>query len=134
MPAPWPLGPVTESERPAASLIHRPQIQPGVRAPRREARASTPAWTRRSPAGLRAGNVTPVNPNDEELAALRERHPWWQIWRVDPRGEWIRAQNIIGHQGAGSQDSAADRDARVPGRSSATRPAAAIGPSRVPPR
>src|SRR6266487_4033908 len=83
MPAPWPLGPVTESERPAASLIHRPQIQPGVRAPRREARASTPAWTRRSPAGLRAGNVTPVNPNDEELAALRERHPWWQIWRVD---------------------------------------------------
>jgi hypothetical protein len=24
-----------------------------------------------------------VNPNDEELAALRERHPGWQIWRVD---------------------------------------------------
>ena len=24
-----------------------------------------------------------MNPNDEELAALRERHPGWQIWRVD---------------------------------------------------
>jgi len=24
-----------------------------------------------------------VNPNDEELAALREEHPGWQIWRVD---------------------------------------------------
>jgi hypothetical protein len=24
-----------------------------------------------------------VNPNDEALAALRERHPGWQIWRVD---------------------------------------------------
>jgi hypothetical protein len=24
-----------------------------------------------------------VNPNDEELAALREKHPGWQIWRVD---------------------------------------------------
>ena len=119
-----------------------------------------------------------MNPNDEELAALRERHPGWQIWRVDrylggplwcarPLGqtqpvlnagrpgrlsELIEAkeaglaatgpapgtgtagQNIIGHQGAGSQDSAADREAGVPGRSSATRPAAAIGPSRVPPR
>ena len=125
-----------------------------------------------------------MNPNDEVLAALREKHPGWQIWRVDrylggplwcarPLGQtqpvlnaarpgrltelieaeeagltatgpapgsgpsgagWIRGQNIIGHQGAGSQDSAADRDARAPGRSSATRPAAAIGPSRVPPR
>jgi hypothetical protein len=28
-------------------------------------------------------SVTPVNPNDEVLAALRERHPRWQIWRVD---------------------------------------------------
>ena len=24
-----------------------------------------------------------MNPNDEELAALREKHPGWQIWRVD---------------------------------------------------
>jgi hypothetical protein len=24
-----------------------------------------------------------VNPNDEVLAALRERHPRWQVWRVD---------------------------------------------------
>ena len=24
-----------------------------------------------------------MNPNDEELAALGERHPGWQIWRVD---------------------------------------------------
>ena len=32
---------------------------------------------------MRAGKVTRVNPNDEELAALRERHPAWQIWRVD---------------------------------------------------
>jgi hypothetical protein len=24
-----------------------------------------------------------VNPNDEELAALRERYSGWQIWRVD---------------------------------------------------
>jgi hypothetical protein len=143
-----------------------------------------------------------VNPNDEALAALRERHPGWQVWRVDrfigaplwcarPQGQTrpvlnaptpqrltelikeqeaglprpgtaragpprassarelraqniighqassareLRAQNIIGHQGAGSQDSAADSGARVPGRSSSTSPAAAIGPSRVPPR
>ena len=32
---------------------------------------------------MRAGKVTRVNPNDEELAALRDRHPGWQIWRVD---------------------------------------------------
>jgi hypothetical protein len=24
-----------------------------------------------------------VNSNDEELATLREKHPEWQIWRVD---------------------------------------------------
>ena len=41
---------------------------------------------------------------------------------------------VAGHQGAGSHDSAVDSGARVPGRSSVTRPAAAIGPSRVPPR
>jgi len=29
------------------------------------------------------GKVTRVNPNDEVLAALREKHPEWQIWRVD---------------------------------------------------
>ena len=115
-----------------------------------------------------------MNPNDEELAALRERHPGWQIWRVDryiggplwcarpkgqtqpvlntrsprrlsecieeqeaglvPCGTHTGSQKIIGHQGAGSQDSAVDSGARVPGRSSVTRPAAAIGPSRVPPR
>ena len=32
---------------------------------------------------MRAGKVTRVNPNDEELATLREKHPGWQIWRVD---------------------------------------------------
>ncbi len=43
-------------------------------------------------------------------------------------------QKICGHQGAGSQDMAADRVGRVPGRSSLTSPAAASTPSRVPPR
>jgi hypothetical protein len=32
---------------------------------------------------VRTGKVTRVNRNDEELATLRERHPGWQIWRVD---------------------------------------------------
>ena len=41
------------------------------------------AGTRRSPAGLRTGKVTRVNRNDEELTVLRDRHPGWQIWRVD---------------------------------------------------
>jgi hypothetical protein len=41
------------------------------------------AGTRRSPAGVRTGKVTRVNRNDEELAVLRDRHPGWQIWRVD---------------------------------------------------
>src|SRR5262247_1366697 len=78
------------TERPAASLIHPARIRPGTRAvsaSRRLARADTPVggtvWTRRSPAGVRTGKVTRVNRNDEELAVLRDRHPGWQIWRVD---------------------------------------------------
>jgi len=51
MPAPWPLGPVTDQSTPPRS------------------------WY--------TCKVTRVNPNDEELAALREKHPGWQIWRVD---------------------------------------------------
>jgi hypothetical protein len=135
------------------------------------------AWARRSPASLRAGKVTRVNPNDEELATLREKHPGWQIWRVDrylggplwcarplgqtqpvlnaPRpgrlSELIDAQEaglaatgpapernrraggepalltFTGHQGAGSQDSAADREASAPYPNS--RPRAGAGAS-----
>jgi hypothetical protein len=43
-------------------------------------------------------------------------------------------QKICAHQGAGSHDIAADSAATAPGRSSVTCPAAASGPSRVPPR
>jgi hypothetical protein len=43
-------------------------------------------------------------------------------------------QKIIGHHGAGSHVMAADSGPRVPGRRSATSPAAASAPSRVPPR
>ena len=44
------------------------------------------------------------------------------------------AQKIIGAQGAGSQDIAADSSASAPGRCSASWPAAASEPSREPPR
>jgi hypothetical protein len=43
-------------------------------------------------------------------------------------------QKICGHQGAGSQDMAADSAARAPGRSSVACPAPARAPSLVPPR
>jgi hypothetical protein len=44
------------------------------------------------------------------------------------------AQKIIGHQGAGSQDRAAESAASAPGRCSVASPAAASAPSLVPPR
>jgi len=67
---------------------------------------------------------------DWSAADARGYAEWSQRWETAA----ARVQKIIGHQGAGSQDSAVDSGARVPGRSSVTRPAAAIGPSRVPPR
>jgi hypothetical protein len=60
------------------------------------------------------------------------------LWRPvsDPRhgrGQTL-GQKICGHQGAGSQDMAADSAASAPRPRSVTRPAPASEPSRVPPR
>jgi len=43
-------------------------------------------------------------------------------------------QKTVGHQGAGSQDMAAESCRTAPGRSSVTSPASASVPSLVPPR
>lgn len=62
---------------------------------------------------------------------------WWLCrWAVPagPRPATRPAQKIVGHQGAGSHDIAADSAATAPGRRCVTRPAAASEPSRVPPR
>ncbi len=120
--------------RPVRGLLRRPRERSP--APRRyRHRPARRGLHRRDGQDRRARRRRPAGPARADpcgAAAPAAGQHRLRLGRDDPGPD--PGQKICGHQGAGSQDMAADSAASAPLRRSVTRPALASEPSRVPPR